>query len=770
MKSKITYLALLLTLYLFYQSGCTRKIDPDTADAEVRKLLEDVPGYDWFPGPNSRLAFSRENRLPEAPRDDSASRQITLRIQKKDAYADGNESSILSNDRWGKQLSLDANISLPLDLATSVKLALLHSRDFQLQKESLYLSALDVTYERFKLGPVPFAGVSGDVTQLVDDDASDFSSRAKAGFRGVTGKGTSWITSLANRLSIELSGGDVNVGGSLANLTLTQPLLRGASRRIYLERLTQSERNLLADARSLEQFRKGFFLEIVAGVNPASGPSRKMGISPVSPPSSNVSGFLGLVQDLQRIRNQEANVAKLNDSLAQLKAAFEAGRIGNRLQVDQARQALFNGQSRLLAAKSAYENRLDGYKLFLGLPPNVALNLVDDYIEDFKLSDPGLVKLQDKVSQILASIRDPQKSDSLESLLVSAKEIQDSKSEIDKSLKDLEVNLNKFQNAIPQRKATFEKLRKRKDLRQLGMSLDTFKDSQVEELHKDLDSTYKELVKSMLAIQDEINAWIENSNSSPLDIARGRISVIVNRLSGSLLELSLTMASARLESIVMKEITIVPKKAFTVAAQNRLDWKNNRAKLVDIWRQADLAKDDLQTDLDLILSGTLGSDSMGAGQFKADESSLRVGLELDTPLSKVAERNRYKASLIHYQQARRSLLAYEDSIFRLFREHQRLSQLFQLNFELSRAAVGGAIAQVDLARMRLDEPPQPGRNFQFGATTARDLVNALNDLLDASNKFIEVWIGYEALRMRYEYDLGTMELSDQGIWEDKSNF
>ena len=172
----------------------------------------------------------------------------------------------------------------------------------------------------------------------------------------------------------------------------------------------------------------------------------------------------------------------------------------------------------------------------------------------------SLVKLQDKVSQILASIRDPQKSDSLESLLVSAKEIQDSKSEIDKSLKDLEVNLNKFQNAIPQRKATFEKLRKRKDLRQLGMSLDTFKDSQVEELHKDLDSTYKELVKSMLAIQDEINAWIENSNSSPLDIARGRISVIVNRLSGSLLELSLTMASARLESIVMKEITIVPKK------------------------------------------------------------------------------------------------------------------------------------------------------------------------------------------------------------------
>jgi hypothetical protein len=157
---------------------------------------------------------------------------------------------------------------------------------------------------------------------------------------------------------------------------------------------------------------------------------------------------------------------------------------------------------------------------------------------------------------------------------------------------------------------------------------------------------------------------------------------------------------------------------------------------------------------------------MGAGQFESDESRVRLGIELDTPLSKVKERNRYKASLLRYQQSRRSYLAFEDSILRAFREHQRLSKLFQLNFELSRAAVRGAIAQVDLARMRLDEPPQPGRNAQFGATTARDLVNALNDLLDASNSFVEVWIGYEAMRMRYAYDLGTMQLSEEGLWTD----
>ena len=119
---------------------------------------------------------------------------------------------------------------------------------------------------------------------------------------------------------------------------------------------------------------------------------------------------------MQSIRNQEANVAKLNDSLSQLQSAFEAGRIGNRLQVDQARQALYNGQSRLLAAKSSYENRMDGYKIFLGLPPNLKITVLDDYIEHFRFTDPELVSVQEQTNLILSQIRDPQNSQNLESL------------------------------------------------------------------------------------------------------------------------------------------------------------------------------------------------------------------------------------------------------------------------------------------------------------------------------------------------------------------
>ena len=728
--------------------------------------MEDVPGFDWQPDKQSRLLFSEDDFLPLPPKDDNISRSITLRIQKGDAYQDGNASLVLDAGKWRRSLPVDVNGSVLLDLETSIVLALLHSREFQKQKEALYLSALDVTYERFQLGPVPFAGVAGQVSQEIDEDPSDFQSRAKAGFRGITGKGTSWIASLANRLSIELSGGDVEVGGSLANLTITQPLLRGASRRIYLEQLTQSERSLLADARSLEQFRQGFFLNVVLGSNPAGSLGTNRNILPISPPSTGVSGFLGLVQELQRIRNQEANVAKLNDSLLQLEAAFEAGRIGSRLQVDQARQALFNGQSRLLAAKSSFSNRLDGYKIFLGLPPDLPMRVIDDYIQSFRLADSDLVGLQDRVNRVLSAVRNPEEVSTPESLRVYFDQINGMQENTELSMASLRQDFRKFQQVLPLRKEGFASLRKRSDLKELGMGEEAFRDQELDGLLEELNATIERVGSSLRVFYRNLEQWEEESGSLPLETARGRFSVLINGFSGTLLEISLVKASARLESIVMEEIMISPKNSSEIASAFRMDWKNNRATLVDVWRKADIAKDDLKTDLDLVLSGDLGSDSMGSGQFEPDESRLRVGLELDTPLSKIKERNRYKASLLRYQQARRSYLAFEDSILRAFREHQRLSKLFQLNFELSRAAVRGAIAQVDLARMRLDEPPQPGRNAQFGATTARDLVNALNDLLEASNSFVEVWIGYEAMRMRYAYDLGTMQLSDKGLWVD----
>ena len=99
----------------------------------------------------------------------------------------------------------------------------------------------------------------------------------------------------------------------------------------------------------------------------------------------------------------------------------------------------------------------------------------------------------------------------------------------------------------------------------------------------------------------------------------------LNNLTGVVLELSLARASVRLESIVMIEVSVDPKNAHEVASKERLDWMNARAALVNTWRMSDLARDDLRTDLDLVLSGDLGSDSMNSGHFNSHEGRVSWG-------------------------------------------------------------------------------------------------------------------------------------------------
>jgi hypothetical protein len=90
----------------------------------------------------------------------------------------------------------------------------------------------------------------------------------------------------------------------------------------------------------------------------------------------------------------------------------------------------------------------------------------------------------------------------------------------------------------------------------------------------------------------------------------------------------------------------------------------------------------------------------------------------------------------------------------------------QLDFELRRAGIYNAISQVDVMQLRLKKPPQPGQLSVFGATTARDLVQALSGLLSAENSFVAAWVDYETQRMNLDFNLGTMQLDAQGNWTD----
>ncbi len=53
-----------------------------------------------------------------------------------------------------------------------------------------------------------------------------------------------------------------------------------------------------------------------------------------------------------------------------------------------------------------------------------------------------------------------------------------------------------------------------------------------------------------------------------------------------------------------------------------------------------------------------------------------------------------------------------------------------------------------------------------GPTAARDAIDALSALLDAQNGLLNVFVNYEVVRRGLVFDMGTMELTPEGLWID----
>ena len=256
-----------------------------------------IPG--WLLLPAINFPFLRQMTRKPA--------RLLWRIQKTEAHEDGNQSIKLESEKWREKLPLLENGKVLLDLETSMELALLHSR-ISSPEGRVVLVGPRRNLRAFSFATQAVFGVSGEVADIGEGSESTLDSRIQTGLSGVGEQGATWVATLASRLSVELGEGSAELGGSLANLTIAQPLLKGAGKRIYRERLTLAERRLLSDARSMEQFRQGFFLGLVTGSNPSRGPGKGRLASSASYFSPSVSGYLGLLQDAQRIRNQEASV------------------------------------------------------------------------------------------------------------------------------------------------------------------------------------------------------------------------------------------------------------------------------------------------------------------------------------------------------------------------------------------------------------------------------------------------------------------------------
>ncbi len=159
--------------------------------------------------------------------------------------------------------------SIKLDINSALQLAYIHSPSHQNQLETLYLSALDVTAERFRLNTQYVGGLGAKYEQSSNSNRLTVGSSSPATpldqVRRLFANAGELLVGFANSFIFEFNGRNTSFASSLANFSFVQPLLRDSGRYIVLEQLTFVERNLLANLRAYHQYRQGFYTQVVIG-------------------------------------------------------------------------------------------------------------------------------------------------------------------------------------------------------------------------------------------------------------------------------------------------------------------------------------------------------------------------------------------------------------------------------------------------------------------------------------------------------------------------
>ncbi len=824
--------SLLVAAGIVVLPACHRGYYRRMADQEARLLVEEKiydPRLTAATGqldidPSSRLfdPFSKDH--PPIPPDDPQSHKLMNCVDGRSGYphwhANG-DTNYAENPEWMAWLPRNEKGVVVVDSRSAVEMAFINSSDYQRQREELYLSALDVSLERFGFDSQLFAGFNsfletqgrfrGGGTSRTTLSGSLGATGGGINYRKLTTTGANFTVGLANSILWNFAGANTQTASSLINFSLVQPLLRNGGRDRIMESLTQVERTLLANVRQMERYQQGFYLQVITGRSPGQGPSR--GGNFLAPPTASpttASGLLGLLASQQQIRFAKFNVQQQQDVVDQFREFFARERL-DKLQVSQAETSLYSSQANLLTQLTNYQNQLDRFKQTLGLPPWLNLELVDPFLDNFEFTGDALQERQFKINQLRKDIGFQlvdigtivpadrqiteaagfQFSDQLDELVQALKPqletaLATTQEVLDRDQQEVEADLKLLEQERPKR---VEYLLELRDRVRAGLVLAEVDDSLLDPDNIPQPDNLREQLKLSIQKVEQIQQQIEvligavdgiaekrAETSAPefYDYLQDNLLIEIPRqltqLSNYLIELSLTQAQARSNSISLAEINLDADTATAMARCLRLDWMNARASLVDRWRQIEFVGDQLESQFDLVLEGGVGNVGDNPFRIRYENGNLRGGFRFDTPLIRMSERNQYRQTLIQYQQARRSFYQFEDEASRNLRQLLRTVELNKILFELNRISVQVAISQVEASRLNLDKPAAfvqgGGARTGLGATTARDLTGAINNLQSAQGRFLDVWVDYEALRRNLDYDLGTFRLDENGHWID----
>jgi len=368
---------LLAGLLLF--TGCTAKHYRKSADREVAKVIaRKTPAV---PNMDPHFTIEQTNQIPIEG----------LPVVEKVEEFLGSE----------RQTELQARV---LSLEKALAMAVRQSREYQNQKEVLYLAGLNLTLDRHRYAPL-FTSSGGttiqnqpaDVAKAIDDLTGGQSSLLQRdttvvqqyNLSGQGGLNASVLlrsgATLASSFTVDfirfLNGDRRFAVRSALGTTLTQPLLRGFGYKVTMENLTQSERDLLYALRDFTLFRKEFAVRVA-------------------------QRYYGVLQGRDAARNGYLGYQNANESLTRGRAFAEEGRT-SQSELGLLEQSALNAETRWVNAIRTYKQDLDQFKILIGLPTDSRVVLDDQELAEMRIAHPSL-SVEEAVKVALATRLDLQ--------------------------------------------------------------------------------------------------------------------------------------------------------------------------------------------------------------------------------------------------------------------------------------------------------------------------------------------------------------------------
>ena len=812
-------------------AGCKREKYRQRADRDVSGILAQknvvptAPIKNWnvYPDGRARFADPTSPDRPPMPPDDELAKMLSPNPQRAGragifrVEGDGFMADIQAWDAQNRaeekpdpapamEGTIDPTAAalksdLPaykLKLDQAVELAIYNSREFQDRREDLYLAALPVSLERFQFSAQAFASEQ-IIREFAGSDRANAGNRwninSEAGFTRKFATGAALLVRLANQVVFDLGNGRPTISTSTLGLSLAQPLLRGGGLAVTLEALTQAERTMLYAVRSYARFRSNFYVALAGNGNYTNNPyglqglSQNLGRGVGANLTSNPAGYLPTLLRAAILANETKNIASVEQFLKLFENLREGGGVPE-LQVNRVEQRLLQSRALVLNRTQLYVDGLDNFKLQLGVPATLPIELDDAPLKPIRMQLKRFEEVYDQLRELEIAAGQFDAKEPVADLRARwTKYLTESK--LAKGTR-LAQDYPKFAADLKAAKAEVLAKRSTEILELRRKLLDAKADRQSKRLPEpeaeirklnDLDVEFDRISFELTLRRYESQPWLK---AAP-DKRAGEQAVAFRTVVEAGLLVAIQARNQRLDSI-RAEWPQVPQllvddadllqlslddayvKVAQVALNNRLDLMNARAQVVDAWRQIAVRANALQGVFDVRYDLTANSPQDGTDglNFAGSRMLHQVSLRIEPPFVRRAERNLYRAALIAYQRQRRNLQAFEDNIVTDARIDLRALRQLYRTFAVQQRAVELAYSQVDNARSTFLAPPDPKTQDTAGnvAALTQQLLEAQAALVQAQNDLYTTWVNFLTARMELYLDLELLPLDSRGLWPD----